>query len=140
MITLYLCEKPLDGSDNDGNVHNVCDAIWQDRNLRDTCVTCGENPVMPDIQVYRAVSNICGASGMMSMDDFSLSLSLSFLSHLYAIQNISNMVSITEKEFDKYLDETYGEVRLCGIVWDSSALLKISDPGGYKVAKTQHEL
>lgn len=83
---------------------------------------------------------MCGVSGITDQDNFFLSLSLSFLSHLYAIQNIPNMVSITEKEFDRYLDETYGEVRLCGIVWDSSALLKISDPGGYKIAKTQHEL
>ena len=54
MVTCFLCEKSLDAGDNDGHVHNVCDAIWQDRKQRDMCTTCGENQAVPD--TYRCDS------------------------------------------------------------------------------------
>ena len=47
--------------------------------------------------------------------------------------------SLTEAEFDEYLDEAYDEVNICGITYSASYALKECDPVAYRCAKSDYE-
>ena len=47
--------------------------------------------------------------------------------------------SMTESEFDDYLDEFYGEVEVCGMTYSASYALKECDPVAYRCMKSDYE-
>ena len=47
--------------------------------------------------------------------------------------------SLTEAEFDDYLDELYGEVKVCGMTYSASYILKECDPVTYRCMKSDYE-
>ena len=47
--------------------------------------------------------------------------------------------SLTEAEFDEYLDESYDEVNICGMTYSASHVLKECDPIAYRCTKSEYE-
>ena len=47
--------------------------------------------------------------------------------------------SSTEAEFDDFLDEFYDEVKVCGMTYSTSYVLKECDPVAYRCAKSDYE-
>ena len=47
--------------------------------------------------------------------------------------------SLTESEFNDYLDECYDEVNICGMTYSASDALKSCDPVAYRCAKSDYE-
>ena len=47
--------------------------------------------------------------------------------------------SMTEAEFDEFLDEFYDEVKVCGMTYSTSYVLKECDPVAYRCMKSDYE-
>lgn len=47
--------------------------------------------------------------------------------------------SLTESEYDDYLDECYDEVNICGMTYSASTALKRCDPTAYRCFKSDYE-
>jgi hypothetical protein len=46
---------------------------------------------------------------------------------------------VSEEEFDDYLDDTYGDVLVAGILYPTSQVLKEVDPTAYNCEKASYE-
>ena len=49
------------------------------------------------------------------------------------------MVELTEEEFDEHLDSAWGDVKVCGIPYSTSRVLKEIDHVAYREAKLDYE-
>ena len=47
--------------------------------------------------------------------------------------------SCTDDEYDQMLDDVYGNVEICGMIYSSSRALKLLDPVAYRCAKNDFE-
>ena len=47
--------------------------------------------------------------------------------------------SCSDDEYDEMLDEIYGDVEICGMIYSSSRALKLLDPVAYRCAKNDFE-
>ena len=47
--------------------------------------------------------------------------------------------SLTEAEFDDFLDESYEEVNICGMTYSASYALKECDPVAYRCMQSEYE-
>ena len=47
--------------------------------------------------------------------------------------------SLTDSEFDDFLDESYDEVNICGLTYSASQALKECDPVAYRCSKSEYE-
>ena len=47
--------------------------------------------------------------------------------------------SCTEREYNDFLDQIYGEVNICGITYSASRALKNLDPIAYRCSKSDYE-
>ena len=47
--------------------------------------------------------------------------------------------SLTDSEFDEYLDDSYEEAYVCGMTYSASYILKSCDPVAYRCMKSEFE-
>ena len=47
--------------------------------------------------------------------------------------------SCTDDEYDQWLDDVYGDVEICGMMYSSNHALKLLDPVAYRCAKNDFE-
>ena len=47
--------------------------------------------------------------------------------------------SCTDDEYEQMLDDVYGDVEICGMIYSSSRALKLLDPVAYRCAKNDFE-
>ena len=47
--------------------------------------------------------------------------------------------SCTDDEYDQWLDDVYGDVEICGMMYSSNRALKLLDPVAYRCAKNDFE-
>ena len=49
------------------------------------------------------------------------------------------MVTVTEEQYDEFLDQAYGDVKICELSYSTSQALKSVDPTAYRIGMGDYE-